>query len=205
MANLFQKAKSKGTTPKAKAAKEQIIINEKSFHDSLTKMVNLKEKMATMASEVKAIDAELRETGIEQFAKLYDTTGKYPGSFEIVAKAPKKSDASYLFLPTDRYIKIDEERAEELKKEYGEKIVTTETKFVMDSALVEKYGEKLSKAIEGIKGISQDEKDRLISAVTSFTVTKGTIKDLKDYSSQTAEILEEIRPVYQIKNVKIDE
>ena len=49
-----------------------------------------------------------------------------------------------MFLPTDMYIKIDEERSEELKKKYGEDIVTEKTVYTMDTELVDNYVDIIS-------------------------------------------------------------
>lgn len=206
MANLFEKATKKAPAKKAAAEKTQVTINNAKFHKNLAKMVELQKKIAEMNAEVKMIDGEIREEGIEQFVKLYDETGKYPGSFEIVATGAKNTpNAQYMFLPTDRYIKIDEERAGELEDQYGEGIVTVDTKFVMDAKLIEKYGDELSAAIEGCDGIPTEDKERLISAAVSYSVSKGTIKEIQSLEGNTQEILEDIRPVYQVKNVKISE
>jgi len=207
MANLFQKAVKKGKSKSAaKSDKEVIIIKDKQFHTNLTQMVNLNKKISALSAEAKTIDGELRERGLDEFTKLYDETGKFPGSIQIEARDKTKPAACYDFIPVDRYIKIDEERAGELEEQYGEEIITTDVKFSMDSKLVEKYGDTLSSLIEESDEIDDEDKDKLIAAVVSFTVKKGTIKELGDYTSKritTEEVLEDIRPVYMLKNIKI--
>ena len=110
-----------------------------------------------------------------------------------------------MFIPTDKYIKIGEERFEELRSTYGGEIVEENTTYTMDAKLIEQYGELLSDAIAKIKGIPDNDKKKLISAVTSYSIKKGTISELDKFGATIPEMLEEIKPVYQMKNVKIDE
>ena len=76
----------------------------------------------------------------------------------------------------------------------------------MDATLVEKYADVIGELIEKCGKITQDDKEKLISAVVKYEVTKGTIADLKTkYATKPInEVLEDIKPVYQMKNVKID-
>ena len=47
-----------------------------------------------------------------------------------------------MFVPTDKYITINEDRAEELKDTYGDEIVEEKTTFSFDETMIEKYGEE---------------------------------------------------------------
>jgi hypothetical protein len=76
----------------------------------------------------------------------------------------------------------------------------------MNSELVEKYGEVLSDLIENCSEIDDRDKMKLISAVSKFSVRKGTISNLPLFENHAfGEILENIKPVYQIKNVKVED
>ena len=77
----------------------------------------------------------------------------------------------------------------------------------MDSALVEKHGEVISNLIEKCKLIPDDDKEKLISAVVKFEVKKGTLSDLstKYAAIPMTQILQDIKPVYQLKAIRIDE
>ena len=75
----------------------------------------------------------VKTESISAFVKVYEEKNKYPGSFEIEA-----GKASMLFIPMDKYITINEERAEELSLKYGEEIVEETTTYTMDATLIEK-------------------------------------------------------------------
>lgn len=209
MANLFKVAKEKNVGKATKAEKEEVLINEPGFHLSLTRLAELKVQQDALAAESSILAAQVRERSISEFAKLYDANGKYPGSFMIRATGMKKlPSASLMFLPTDKYIKIDEDRYNELAKEFGDDMVTEKTTYIMDTELIEKHGEIISDLISKCKAISDDDKAKLIKAVTSYEVAKGTISELKNekFAKYGVEnMLTEIKPVYQMKNVKVDE
>ncbi len=205
--NLFGAAKAKAPKVDPKKAKEEVILTCSIFHESLSRLAEVNKQMTELAAEEKILKDDVRTQSIKAFIDLYERKKKYPGSFQVRSTAPKNDPtASLLFLPTDKYIKIDEERAKELEAAYGSEIVEETTVYTMDAGLVEEYGEIISDLIMNSKDIPEDDKDRLISATTSYTIKKGTISELTTTYSDVPlrEILEDIKPVYQIKDVKID-
>jgi hypothetical protein len=204
--NLFAAAKAKGATASNKPQKEEVVIKDPQFHLNLSRLAEVNQEMDALSAEANVLAATVKERSIKEFTKLYDTSGKYPGSFNLRATGVKgQPDASLMFIPTDKYIKIGEERYNELTETYGEGIATEKTTYIMDAGLVEKYAEELSDAISKIKAIPEDDKKKLIQAVVSYEIAKGTISELPSYPATITEMLEEIKPVYQMKNVKIEE
>jgi predicted nucleotide-binding protein (sugar kinase/HSP70/actin superfamily) len=206
MANLFKAAKESGTKPSAKKEKEEIVITDKDFHTTLHRLAEVNSKIDELAAESKILSEDVRQRAITEFAKDYEDKGKFTGSFNIRATGAKgKSDASLMFLPTDRYITIDEERYNELNEQYGD-IAEENTTYTMDSALIEKYGDVISELISKCKAIDEKDKAKLISATTKYNVKKGTISRIPELVTEDFEtVLSDIRPVYQMKNVKIEE
>ena len=206
MANLFKAAKEKGATASGAPQKTEVVVNDPQFHLNLSRLAEVNRQIDELSAESTVLAAEVKERSIREFSDLYLRNGKYPGSFIIRGEGVKKMpSASLMFIPTDKYIKIGEERFEELKQTYGEDLVEETTTYNMDAKLIEQYGELLSEAISKIKGIPDKDKEKLISATTSYSIKKGTISDLDQFGGTIPEMLEEIKPVYQMKNVKIDE
>ena len=204
--NLFKAAKEKGATASPASKKVEVIVKDATFHLNLTRLADVNRQIDELAAESAVLNAEVKERSISEFAKLYAENGKYPGSFMIRAEGVKKMPSSSLmFIPTDKYIKIGEERFNELKETYGEDLVEETTTYTMDAKLIEQYGELLSAAISKIKGIPDIDKKKLISATTSYSIKKGTISDLDKFGATIPEMLEEVKPIYQMKNIKIDE
>ena len=208
--SIFDKAKAKGATASGKPKNEKIevVITDPMFHTNLARLAEVNSELDALAAESASLGAIVKEEAVKNYTKLYEKEGKNPGSFILRANGNKGiKSASLMFLTTDRYISINEERANELTNKYGASIVTETTTWTMDSALVEKYGDILGDLIEKCNKISDSDKEKLIKAVTKFEVTKGTISDLqlKYPGHAKKEILEDIKPVHQMKNVKIDE
>jgi hypothetical protein len=204
--NLFKAAKDKGTTAKAKSDKDVVIIKDSEFHKNLARLAIVNKEMDALSAESKLLTGEVKERSITEFAKLYESTGKFPGSFHIKATGAKNiNDAAMLFIPTDKYLTIDEERYDELKKTYGEDMVEEKDTYTMDTELIEKYGEIISDLIEKCKKISEEDKANLIAVTTKYTVKKGTISDLKKFKKPIEEVLMDAQPVYQMKSVRIED
>jgi len=207
--NLFKAAKAKAPVKAAGKQKTEVVIADKVFHTVLHRLATVNREMDALKSEAVVLSAEVKERGIESFAKMFKTNGKYPGSFLITATGNKSlKDANFMFIPVDKYITMDEERFDELKGVYGD-VAEEKTVYELDSELVDKYGDIISELIEKCKKIPQDAKDRLIIPKTTYGVKKGTIEEALTIATKKKStisiVLEDIRPIYQLKNVKIKE
>jgi len=204
--NLFATApetkKSKSTT----ANREQVVINESSFHKAVYRLAQIDAEKDALKAEETSLNDDVKLRSIEEFSKLYDKTGVYPGSFDIVATGAKNlKDATFMCLPTDKYISLNEDSFNFLKETYGKEIVEKTETYTMNTELVEKYGEVISKLILNCKEISDQDKLMLISKSTSYSVRKGTIKSLKTFKTSVSELVANILPVFQRKNIRIIE
>lgn len=203
MANLFSKAKkSPVKATKAKAEKVKIKIDDVEFFDKIKELDGLNDVLRTAKAKADMISDELKELGKEKWSELYQESGKNPGSVMLEQINDNHDVAQLMFVPSDKYITITEERSEELIELYGEDIVEEETTFSFDSIMIEKYGEILSRLIEESEEIADNDKERIIKASTKFSVSKGTIDKLSDYGD-VMELVETVRPVISLKNVEI--
>jgi hypothetical protein len=203
MANLFAKAKKSAPakTTKAKDEKVRIAIEDKTFFDKIEKLEVLQDQMKVAKAKADMISDELRDLGKSEWAKLYDQTGKNPGSV-MLEQVNAEDVAQLMFIPTDKYITITPERAEELQETYGAEIVEEETTFSFDSAMIEKYGEILSRLIEESDEIKDTDKEKIIKATTKYSVAKGTIDKFATYGDVN-EVMDAVKPVVALKNVEI--
>jgi flagellar hook-length control protein FliK len=202
MANLFAKAKKVAPkTTKAKDEKVRITIEDASFFDKVEKLEQLNDQMKSAKAKADMISSEIKELGKSEWAKFYTEAGKNPGT--VMLENVKGEDvAQVMFVPTDKYITINEERADELRDAYGEEIVEEETTFSFDSKMIEKYGEILSELIMNSDEIAESDKEKIIKATTKFSVAKGTIDKFADYGD-VEEVMETVRPVVALKNVEV--
>ena len=204
MANLFAKAAKSATpkTTKAKDEKVRIKIDDSGFFDKIEKLEQLQDTMKIAKAKADMISDELRDLGKTEWAKLYDKTGKNPGSVMLEHVNVTDDVAQLMFVPSDKYITINADRADELRETFGEEIVEEETTFGFDSTMIEKYGEVLSRLIEECGDISEKDKEKIITATTKFSVAKGTIDKFTTYGDVN-EVMEAVKPVVSLKNVEI--
>lgn len=202
--NLFSKAKKSAPakTTKAKDQKVRIKIEDESFFDKVAKLEELNDTMKAAKAKADMISDELRDLGKSEWAQLYEQTGKNPGSVMLEHVNSVDDVAQLMFVPSDKYITINAERAEELQDIYGEEIVEEKTVFSFDNEMIEKYGEILSRLIEESTEIAEKDKEKIIKATTTYSVAKGTIDDFKKYG-EVSEMIEVVKPVVALKNVEI--
>lgn len=203
MANLFNKAKKVAVEkPSAKEDKKvRINVGDTAFFDKIQALEVLNDRMKADKAKADMISDEVREVSKEKWAELYQKTGKNPGSVMVEAKSGLDT-AQVMFVPTDRYITINAEKAETLREEYGDDIVEETTTFSFDDEMIQKYGEVLSSLIENSDEIADADKDKIIKAITKFTVAKGTIDVMKNYG-KVNEVMEAVRPVVMLKGPEV--
>lgn len=202
MANLFSKAKKAAPkTTKAKDEKVRITIEDASFFDKVEKLEQLNDRMKSDKAKADMISSEIRDLGKSEWAKFYSEIGKNPGTV-MIENVKGEDVAQVMFVPTDKYITINEERADELRDTYGEEIVEEETTFSFDAKMIEKYGEVLSDLIMNSADIAEADKEKIIQATTKFSVAKGTLDKFADYGD-VEEVMENVRPVVALKNIEV--
>lgn len=213
MATLFDKAKQKGGVkqPAAKKQKDEILVVNAEDFSNVKRLAELNDAIAALEAEKAIVYGSVRALGIEQFNKKYENEKKYTESFKILVADKAGADAQtagFMLAPTDKYIKIDADRAEFLKNKYGEEVVAEETTFKLDNDMLNLYGEVISKLIENCTEIPATDKEKLIKAETALAVKKGTIKafrsndDMRKHPVETLTI--DFQPIFQIKNPKVE-
>ncbi len=201
--NLFNKAKkaAPAKTTKGKEEKVRLAVEDANFFANVQKLEELQDQMKSAKAKADMISDEIRDVAKDAWLKQYDKTGKNPESVMIVQENGDDV-AQLMFVPTDKYITITEARAEELREMYGDEIVTEDTAFGFDATMIEKYGEILSRLIEESNEIDEKDKEKIITAKTTYSVAKGTIDNFTKYGEVT-EVMEAVKPVVALKNVEI--
>jgi len=196
MKNLFAKDTSK--TP-AKA-KDRVTV-QIDCESQMKQMSTLDVKIAELQAQRKVLDSEVREASQDAMMSYYEKKKTFPGTLAVQAGSMELQ-----FITSDRYKVIDEDRAIELTEKYGEDLVDEETKFAFNTAILMKNMTAINKMIVKSKDISDDDKENLIEQTTKWTVTKGTIKNLKNENFSNfdlEELIDDIKPVFSIKSIKL--
>lgn len=204
MANLFNKAKkaAPAKTAKGKDEKVRVRVEDQEFFDKVAKLESLNDTMKSAKAKADMLSDELRDVAKAEWIKLYEKTGKNPESIMVEAVNDNDDTAQLMFVPMDKYITINGERAETLREEFGEEIVEEKTTFSFDNEMIEKYGEVLSRLIEESDEIAEKDKEKIIKAVTVFSVAKGTIDNFKKYG-EVESVMEAVKPVVSLKNIEV--
>ena len=201
--NLFTKAKKAAPAKAAaKDTKKVIKITDPSFFSKVEKLQQLQDRMKADKAKADMFADEIKDLGKEEWAKLYEETGKNPETVMLEQENENGDNSHVMFMVTDKYITINEDRATELQEAYGEDIVEEKTTFAFDSDMVEKYGEVLSRLIEESAEISERDKEKIIKAVTTYSVAKGTIDNFAKLGN-VSEIMDATKPVVALKNVEV--
>jgi hypothetical protein len=203
MANLFAKAKKSAPvkTSKAKDEKVRLVVEDPTFFSKVEKLEALNDQMKAAKAKADMISDELRDVAKTEWLNQYERTNKNPESV-MICQSQDDDTAQFMFIPMDKYITITSDRAEELQETFGEEIVEEETTFSFDSAMIEKYGEILSRLIEESDEIKDADKEKIIKATTKYSVAKGTIDKFSTYGD-VVEVMEAVKPVVSLKNVEI--
>jgi hypothetical protein len=204
MANLFAKAKSTAATKetKSKDQKVRITVKDGDFFDKVQMLETLQDNIKRDTAKADMLSDELKDISKSKWTEMYEKTGRNPGSVMIESK--KNLDlAQLMFVPSDKYITIKSDRAETLIEKYGSDIVEEKTTFSFDNEMIEKWGEVISRMIEESNEIDEDDKGKIIKAVSTFSIAKGTIDKMKSFDCPVSEIMEEVRPVISLKNIEV--
>jgi len=199
--NLFSKAKSVAPKTKVKDEKVRINLNDADFFEKVNLLEELQDRMKSDKAQADMLSDEIKDLSKEEWVRLYEKTGKNPGSIHVESKVGDQT-ATVMYVPSDKYITLNADKADQLIEKFGEDIVEEKTTFAFDNDMIEKYGEVLSNLIMSSNDISDDDKERIIKATTSYSVAKGTIDRMRVYGS-VSEMMDEIRPVISLKNVEV--
>lgn len=198
--NLFATATVKKAA-KAADDKEIVIVKDK----SVSKAISSYEDAKVQIAKYEAIKAEsegiIKPHANELWLAKVESTGKKPESFILSSDAHKDS---LMYIVADAYKTIDKERYDYLSETYGEDLVSDNSVYTMDNAMIQKYGAEISAAIMGAKGIPAEDKAQIIQKIEKYSVAKGTIDRLKEIAktakTSVATIFAEIIPTQSLKS-----
>jgi hypothetical protein len=201
--NLFTKARAKAavSTSKSNDEKIRVEVDNEGLFDMIKEYEQLNDTLKSTQAKADMIHSQLKDIGKDEWVKLFTNIGKNPNSF-FVEQKNSDDTGRFMVIPMDRYITVSESRAEELREQYGDEIVTEETTFEFDSAMIEKYGEVLARLIEESEEIDDRDKEKIIKAKVKIGITKGTIDKMDKYGD-VGMVVEDIKPVISLKNIEV--
>lgn len=196
--DIFGAAKKAApATTKGKADdRPVIVISEaayKPYKPKLKQLQMLRQEVKTKTAEMKLLDGELNDFARERYLELYKKLKRNPGAFHLDA-----GEARCLAIPANAYASVSEEKAEELRKAYGKDVVEETESFTFNADVLERHRDAISKAIMSIKGLTDEDKENLLTRTVTYKVASGTIDRLLSFKKPD-ELFEDIRPTLQLK------
>jgi hypothetical protein len=195
--SLFASAKPVPATAAArKKQREQVQVN--GIADEIARYDQLKATINNAKAEQEVIGGRLKELGREKFLDLYEQRGVRPANFDLA-----DGDQNILLEVTDKYLKVEPEKAELLRQYDG--LLEEKTTYEFDSEILEKevsdgmtIGDVVSMLIQDSKLIPDSDKANLIKAKMSMRVPKGTLDRLMQYDNPR-EVFSLISPILALK------
>ena len=187
--NLFAATTTKTAAPK-KADKKVVSAHE--LGDKVKRFADLKNQIDALTGELKMIEGDIKGKGRELFVQEYKRERRTPENFKI----QDQTGSSCLFIVMDKYTAVDEEKAAILKDFDG--LLGENVVYKFNTELVEKYGSVLSELILNCPDIADEDKGNLISGERTYSVSKGSIDRLLQFSNPE-QVMELINPICALK------
>jgi hypothetical protein len=187
--NLFAATTTKTAAPK-KADKKVLSAHE--LGDKVKRFADLKNQIDALTGELKMIEGDIKGKGRELFVQEYKRERRTPENFKI----QDQTGSSCLFIVMDKYTAVDDEKAAILKDFDG--LLGENVVYKFNTELVEKYGSILSELILNCPDIADEDKGNLISGERTYSVNKGSIDRLLQFSNPE-QVMELINPICALK------
>ena len=206
MANLFTKAKSGAATKTTKAKQEKTRLSvpadiKNDFFEKIKELEKISDEIKSREARKDMISDEVKDIAKTEWIKSYKKTGVNPGSVMIESRNGVDT-AQVMFVPQDKYISVNKDRVEQLIEVYGEDVIEEKTTFSFDNAMIEKYGEVISRMIEESDEIDEEDKAAIIKAASVFSIKKGTIDKLKEFG-EIEIVMEDVKPIVGIRDISV--
>lgn len=204
MANLFKKATEKAPAKKTAKKDEKILVNVEGseFAEKLAKFANLKAQMDELEADLAMSKEFVKNVGVEEYVKLIEKNKVNPGSFLVASE----KGGRVMILPVKKYKMIDSATAENLTETYGEGVIKETTTFGFNNDILMRNMDAISDLIMNSEVLTDDDKENLIEAKSTFAVESDTLDKVYTLSKESGrsviEVIEDFAPQFQLKNAK---
>lgn len=181
--------------------KNIVKVNDEYFFSKVEKLDVLIKKIKLDQNELDSLKDDIKNTGLHEWINLYEKIGENPGSI-ILEGLDNNNLAKVMFVPNDKYLKINDKKAIELVSNYNKDIIESKETLSIDSKMLEKYKDLISDFIMNSPEIEEKDKDKILKYKNEFSIKKGTINKLSMYSDYI-KVLQDINPVLSLKNIEI--
>ena len=197
---LGKKVVASKTSTVKKDTKPVSIVEGEEFSMKLKLFVSLKDQIASLTASQKSLEGDIKSISLEEYKKKYHELKRNPESMLIQSEKGDK----IMFMVVKKYTgSVDEERATELRKKYGETFVDENSEMIMNNNILNKYSEQLESLIMGADFMTDEEKDELFINKVTYTIKNDAINEAYTLGKGDVEgLIDDIVPVLMLKATK---
>lgn len=190
--SIFAKAKEKAPTKAAKGTDKVLVpVN---LGTKLRDLTEKRDEVKNIEAEIKMLEGDILPVARAEFMNLVKRLKARPESFLL-----QSAGTNMLVIVQDKYLKVTETKEQMIIENKLGEVIEEVTEFSFDPVMLAKHEQAISKAISGIKSMTQEEKDLLIVPKVVKQIRKGTIDKIASYKNPDL-VFQLIEAVVQLKN-----
>lgn len=186
--NLFASAKKVETKKESKSKTPALPVTPE-LEEQLKEYSEAKAQNKNWEAKLKMAEGVIKEKARELYLKEYKKQGRNIGSFKL---------GDVTVSVQDRYTKIDDAMATVVKENFPDAIETN-TEYVFNQEILQKYINEISDALQNAEGIPEADLASLIEVNEVASIKKGTIDTLATYGEKMDDLFQAISPIISMR------
>ncbi|NBP55363.1 hypothetical protein EBU71_02280 [bacterium] len=171
------------------------------FFSRVSQIKKLSQEIKERESVVSTLSDHVKEVAKREWTSLYQKMGNNPGSLRVYATKEDET-SSVLFVPSDRYISLNENNKKTIEDQLGEEVIQESREWSISGSMVEKYLPLLKDFIESSSHILDEDRPKILQETLKFSIKPGTI-DRLDQFGEVDKVFETIKPVVSLKSIDV--
>ena len=188
------------TSKEKKDTKPVAIVKGQDFAEKLKRFNTLKLEIKNKTAEQKSFEGDIKSTALDEYIKMYTSMKRNPETIKLESENGDK----IMFIAAKKYSgSVDDERAEELREQYGEDFVEEKSELIMNNNLLNKYSEKLEELIMSADFMTDEEKEELFIEKVTYSIKQSAIDEaFTSGNGNVEDLINDINPVFMLKETK---
>lgn len=178
-----------------------IETSDPSFFSKVSQIHRYTKEIKEKENIVSSLSEQVKELSKKEWCQLYRQTGENPGSVKVFSQYEDEI-SSVLFVPSDRYISLNEKTKSSIIQELGQDVIQQISEWTISPEMVEKYLPILKEMIENSQDILPEDKGKIIQENSKSSIKPGTIDKLNELGDVEM-VFEKVKPVVSLKNIEV--
>jgi hypothetical protein len=171
------------------------------FFSRVSQIKRLSQEIKERESVVSTLSDHVKEVAKKEWTSLYQKMENNPGSLRVYATKEDET-SSVLFVPSDRYISLNENSKKTIEDQLGEEVIQESREWSIPGSMVEKYLTLLKDFIGSSSDILDEDRPKILQETLKFSIKPGTI-DRLDQFGEVDKVFETIKPVVSLKSIDV--